>query len=835
MNNERDLTSGNPVTRDPVCAMEVDPSAGTPALVHAGRWYHFCAESCRDRFASAPDEYLEAEDPVCGMGVARATAANVARHAGAAYYFCSGRCRSRFEAEPDAFLGARSPPAPAPPGGRYTCPMCPEIVRDEPGDCPICGMSLEPVAPDPDAGPGPELLDFRRRLRLGVPLGLALLVLEMGAHLGLPFVEWLGPRVHASLQLLLATPVVVWIAAPFFRRGWASVVNRSLNMWTLIALGAGTAYAYSVAAVVVPGLFPAPVRDPGGLPPVYFEAAAIILLLVLLGQVLELSARERTGDAIRSLLDLAPRFARRVSGAADEDVPLDEVVVGDRLLIRPGESIPVDGVVVAGHSAVDESMLTGEAIPAEKGPGDPVTGGTINRSGSFTMRAEGIGSDTVLARIVAMVAAAQRSRAPVQDLVDRVARRFVPAVVSVAAIAFAVWMTFGPDPAFANALVVAVSVLVIACPCALGLATPVSIMAATGRGARTGVLVRDAAALQALAGVDTLVVDKTGTLTEGVPEVTDVLVAGTASGEVELLSLAASLERGSEHPLAAAVVRGAAARGAAILEATEVAAIPGKGLRGRVAGRAVAVGNAALMEDLEADPGPLARVGRRLQRSGRTVMFVAVDGEAQGLVATSDRIKPSARQALDRLRGLGIGITMATGDSEGTARVVARELGIDTWQAESTPGTKQEIVTGLRARGHRVAVAGDGINDAPALAAADVGIAMGAGADVAIESAGVTLVGGDLSGIVRGRILAVSTVRNVRQNLFFAFVYNVAGIAIAAGALYPAFGMLLSPMVAAAAMSLSSVSVIGNALRLGRASLGETTPGRGTAPVGAGG
>ena len=824
-------SSAQPIDRDPVCGMEVAPTSDKPELDYRGRRYRFCAEACRGKFAAAPADYLESDDPVCGMRVDRAAAPGVARHAGRAYFFCSERCRARFEAAPDAWLdpSPEAASAPAPEGTLYTCPMDPEVVRDAPGDCPVCGMALEPMLPAPADGPGPELVDFRRRLRFGAPLGLALLVLEMGSHLGLPFRAWFGAHVHVWLQLVLATPVVVWIAGPFFRRGWASLVNRSPNMWTLIALGAGASYAFSVVAVLAPGLFPASVLGPDGLPPVYFEAAAVILVLVLAGQVLELAARERTGDAIRALLDLAPKSARRVreegegGGEGDEDVPLEAVGVGDRLRVRPGESVPVDGVVLEGRSTVDESMLTGEPVPVEKAPGDPVTGGTLNRSGAFMMRADGVGAGTVLARIVELVAAAQRSRAPVQGLVDRVASRFVPAVVAVAAIAFVAWSLAGPDPALPYAMVAAVSVLVIACPCALGLATPMSIMVAVGRGARAGVLIRDAAALESLAKSDVLLVDKTGTLTAGAPELTDVIAAPGGPAESEILSLSASLERGSEHPLASAITSGAAARGATLRDVEDFEAIPGRGVRGRVAGRPAALGNAALMREIGIDPGGLDAERERLQEAGRTVMLLAAGGELQGLVAASDPIRPSARAALGKLRRAGLRIVMATGDSPRAARTVARELDIDDWRAEATPEDKRNVVAELQARGRRVVMAGDGINDAPALAAADTGIAMGEGADVAVRSAGVALVGGDLLGIVRARRLAGETLRNIRQNLFFAFVYNVAGVAVAAGALYPVFGVLLSPVLAAAAMSLSSVSVIGNALRLRRVPL-ERSP-----------
>ena len=813
-------TSSNAITRDPVCGMEVSPSAGKPSLEHLGHQYHFCCDGCLKKFAAAPSDYIEAKDPVCGMTVQRASARYMTRHDGERYYFCSEHCHARFEASPEEHLGPRSEPEPMPEGVKYTCPMDPEIIRDEPGDCPICGMALEPMMPSADAGPNPELADFKRRLWIGAPLGVATLILEMGGHLGLPMAEWLGPLLHVWLQFLLATPVVVWMALPFFKRGWASVVNRSPNMWTLIALGAGASYLFSVAAVLAPGLFPESVRGPHGLPPVYFEAAAIILILVLVGQIFELSARERTGGAIRALLDLAPKTARRVTDDGDEDVPLEAVEVGDRLLVRPGEGVPVDGVVVDGHSAVDERLLTGEPIPVEKGAGDPVTGGTINQSGSFTMRAEGVGADTVLARIVDMVAAAQRSRAPVQALVDRVASWFVPAVVVISLISFVVWLAIGPEPALAHAVVAAVSVLVIACPCALGLATPMSIMVATGRGAQAGVLVRDAAALESLARVDVLVVDKTGTLTEGKPELTDVIAAGDGMDESEVLSLAASLERGSEHPLAEAILAGARARGAVLHDTTDFEALPGKGVRGRVAGRVVALGNLALMRELDADLGAVESAAERLQEAGKTAMFVAVDGKPLGLVAAADQVKPTTREAIGRLRRSGLRIMMLTGDSPRTARAVAADLEIDDWRAEATPENKRDIVADLKAGGRYVAMAGDGINDAPALALADTGIAMGTGADVAIKSAGVTLMRGDLNGIVRARLLGRGTLSNIRQNLFFAFVYNAVGVTIAAGVFYPMFGVLLSPMVAAAAMSLSSVSVVGNALRLRRVRLG---------------
>ncbi len=802
-----------PITRDPVCGMTVDPAAGKPTHDHAGHAFHFCNPKCRDKFVADPDAYLTATDPVCGMDVARATARFMSKHEGARHYFCSERCQTRFEAEPAAFLGDRPAPEPMPVGTQYTCPMDPEIVRDAPGDCPICGMALEPMTPSLDAGPNPELVDFRRRLWIGAPLAAAVAALEMGGHLGLPVGDWFG---HANLpwiQFALATPVVAWVAAPFFRRGWSSVATGNLNMWTLIALGTGAAYLYSIVATVAPGLFPAALAGMHGLPPVYFEAAAVILILVLVGQIMELSARERTGDAIRALMNLAPKTARRVTDAGEEDVALEAVVVGDRLRVRPGEAVPVDGEVLEGRSAVDESMLTGEPLPVEKTAGDPVTGGTLNRTGGFVMRAEKIGADTMLARIVAMVAHAQRSRAPIQALADKVAGWFVPAVVGVAVIAFAAWMVWGSTPALGYAVVAAVSVLIIACPCALGLATPMSIMVATGRGAQAGVLIRDAEALERFAKVDVLIVDKTGTLTEGRPSLTDVIAAEGFSDD-EVLALAAGLERGSEHPLAEAIVKGAETRGVAIPAAEDFAAVTGKGVTGRIGGRAVALGNRAMMAEAGADIVALAARTEALQTEGKTAMFVSVDGHVAGLVAVADRVKETTPEAIRALHEAGLRVIMATGDNARTAAAVAGPLGIDEVRAEVSPEDKAALVAELRAQGLSVAMAGDGVNDAPALAAADVGIAMGTGADVAVESAGFTLVKGDLTGILRARKLSQATMRNIRQNLFFAFVYNAAGVPIAAGLLYPLMGVLLSPIVAAVAMSLSSVSVIGNALRL---------------------
>ena len=803
------------IVRDPVCGMTVDPAAGKPTAEHGGRLFHFCSEGCRTKFVAHPEQYIEATDPVCGMKVDRASARHFLRHEGEKFYFCSAGCEAKFEADPKRYLGDRPVPEPMPKGTKYTCPMHPEIVRDAPGSCPICGMALEPMGvPTGDEGPNPELVDFTRRLWVSAVLSAPLLVIAMGPMLGLPIKAWIGESITPWLELALATPVVVWAAIPFFERGWQSILNRSPNMWTLIAMGVGTAWLYSVVATLFPGIFPASFREHGGQVPVYFEAAAVIVTLVFVGQVLELRARERTGSAIRALLDLAPKTARRIADDGSEtDIPLDQVTVGDRLRIRPGESVPVDGVVVEGRSSVDESMITGEPMPVEKAAGDAVTGGTLNRNGTLVMRAEKVGSETMLARIVEMVAKAQRSRAPIQGMADRVSFYFVPAVVLVAILAFAAWALVGPEPRLVYAIIAAVSVLIIACPCALGLATPMSIMTATGRGAQAGVLIRDAAALERFSEVDTLIVDKTGTLTEGRPKLTDV-AAADGFAEAELLALAAGLEQGSEHPLAEAIVAGARERGSAIGKADGFEAVTGKGVTGRVDGRSVALGNDALMRDLGVDPAALADKADALRGAGRTAMYVSVDGRLAGLVAVADPVKATTAEAVRALHAAGLRIIMATGDNARTAQAVAERLGIDEVRAGVLPEDKQTLVEELRAGGAVVAMAGDGVNDAPALASADVGIAMGTGADVAVESAGITLVKGDLNGIVRARSLARATMRNIRQNLFFAFVYNAVGVPVAAGVLYPVLGMLLSPMIAAAAMSLSSVSVIGNALRL---------------------
>jgi Cu+-exporting ATPase len=816
--NHRADAEAAPIVRDPVCGMTVDPAAGKPTAEHGGRLFHFCNPKCRDRFAADPDAYVAAEDPVCGMSVDRASARHVEKHEGRRHYFCSARCRERFVAEPARYAGAAPElAAPAAPGTIYTCPMHPEIRQPGPGSCPICGMALEPEMPTADAGPNPELLDMSRRFWIGLALAIPVIVLEMGGHLlGMHGVLGRGPS-H-WVQLAFATPVVLWAGWPFFARGVASVRTRNLNMFTLIAMGTGVAWVYSVAATLVPGVFPPAFREADGSVAVYFEAAAVITVLVLLGQVLELRARERTGGAIRALLDLAPKTARRMEGESEMEVPLDRVRVGDRLRVRPGESVPVDGVVLEGASAVDESMVTGESIPVAKEAGDAVIGGTLNGGGGFVMRAGRVGADTVLARIVRLVAEAQRSRAPIQRLADRVSAWFVPGVLAIAALAFAAWSAWGPDPALAHGLVAAVAVLIIACPCALGLATPMAIMVGVGRGATSGVLIRSAEALERMEAVDTLVVDKTGTLTEGKPAVVAIEpVPGVA--EDELLRLAASLERASEHPLAAAIVAAATARGLALAAPADFAAPTGKGVRGTIEGRTIALGTAPFMAELGVDAGAVTARADALRRDGATVVVVAREGRAAGLIAVADPVKATTREALASLASAGVDVVMLTGDNRVTAEAVARRLGIARVEAEVLPERKAAIVQRLRSEGRIVAMAGDGVNDAPALAAADVGIAMGSGTDVAIESAGITLMKGDLTGIARARALSRATMRTIRRNLLFAFVYNAAGVPLAAGILYPVFGLLLSPVLAAAAMALSSVSVVANSLRLRRVRL----------------
>ncbi len=830
---------------DPVCGMSVAVATSQHQAQHDGKTYHFCCDGCRGMFVKDPAQYLAprppaerparpamkhaecghghaaapaaantVKDPVCGMNVDPHTAKHRAEHGGRTYYFCSAKCREKFVATPEAYTGGTPAKAvPVAEGATYTCPMHPEIRQIGPGSCPICGMALEPLIVTADAGPNHELADMTRRFWIGTALAVPVAILEMGGHLtGLTMV--LGQQLSNWIQLLLATPVVLWAGWPFFVRGAQSLVTRNLNMFTLIALGTGVAWGYSVVATVVPGLFPPALRVMDGAVAVYFEAAAVITVLVLLGQVLELRAREQTSGAIRALLDLAPKTARRLlPNGSDEEVSLDVIAVGDKLRVRPGEKVPVDGTVIDGRSSLDESMMTGESMPVTKASGDRVIGGTINRSGALVIQAEKIGRDTLLSRIVQLVAEAQRSQAPIQRLADQVSGWFVPLVIAVAVLAFAAWSIWGPAPQFAYALVAAVSVLIIACPCALGLATPMSIMVGVGRGAGAGVLIKNAEALERLEKVNTLVVDKTGTLTEGKPSVGAIRPAAGFT-ETEVLQLAASLERASEHPLAAAIVEAATARGLALTDPRDFDSPTGKGVTGTVDGRRVLIGNAKYLSENGIDTIAQATVADELRRDGSTAIFVGVDGRAAGVLAIADRIKETTPAAIAGLHADGVRIVMLTGDNRTTAEAVARSLGIDEVEADVLPERKSEVVQRLRRTGAVVAMAGDGVNDAPALAAADIGIAMGSGTDVAIESAGVTLLKGDLTGILRARVLSRATMRNIRQNLFFAFIYNAAGVPVAAGVLYPIFGLLLSPVIAAAAMALSSVSVIGNALRL---------------------
>ena len=759
----------------------------------------------------------QVKDPVCGMSVDPHRSKNQAEHQGRVYFFCAERCRTKFLADPDSYLGAHKPP-PVIEGAVYTCPMHPEIRQLGPGSCPICGMALEPEEVSADTGPNPELADMSRRFWIAAALALPVVALEMGGHF-LGFSHALSQQQSNWLQLLFATPVVFWAGYPFFERGIASLRSRNLNMFTLIALGTGVAWTYSLTATIAPSVFPDSLRGPGGAVPVYFEAAAVITVLVLLGQVLELKARDKTSGAIRALLDLSPKVARLIAPDGQEkDIGLDAVKRGDRLRVRPGERVPVDGVIAEGRSALDLSMITGESMPVTKSSGDNVIGGTMNQSGSFVMIAEKVGRETVLQRIVQMVAQAQRSRAPIQRLADQVSGWFVPAVLAIALLAFAAWAMWGPEPRLTFGLIAAVSVLIIACPCALGLATPMAIMVGVGRGAQSGVLIRNAEALERLEKVDTLVIDKTGTLTEGRPSVRAVRPAAGWNTD-DLLRLTASLERSSEHPLAAAIVREAGDRGLALVETHGFEAPSGKGVKGRAEGHDIVIGNRRIMADAGVTTDAVDAEADALRADGATVVFVAIDGKIAGAVAIADRVKETASDAIEALKQSGVRVVMLTGDNSTTAHAVARQLGIDEVEAEVLPDQKAAVVEKLRGAGRVVAMAGDGVNDAPALAAADVGIAMGTGTDVAMESAGVTLLNGDLSGIVRARHLSAATMTNIRQNLFFAFVYNAAGVPVAAGALYPIFGILLSPMIAAAAMALSSVSVIGNALRLNNAKL----------------
>ena len=775
------------------------------------------------RTESPPDDQT-AVDPVCGMTVTPDDAAESLDHDGRTYYFCSTGCAHKFREDPEHYLNAPAAAdddsAPARPGAKYTCPMHPEVVEDQPGSCPKCGMALEPMTPQAGAEEDdPELKDMTRRFWVGAALTVPVLILAMGPMIGLPIDKWIGHSLAKWLELVFATPVVLWAGWPLLARGYRSFATWNLNMFSLISVGVTAAWGYSIIATIAPGIFPESFRGEAGAVGVYFEAAAVIVTLVLLGQVLEGRARKKTGGAIRALLDLAANTARRIDDDGNEqEVDLEDVQIGDKLRVRPGEKVPVDGRIVDGKSTVDESMITGEPMPVEKQSGDEVTGATVNQTGSFVMKAERVGDQTLLSRIVQMVAEAQRSRAPIQRIADLAASYFVPAVLLVAVITFIVWSVWGPAPAFAYAIVNAVAVLIIACPCALGLATPMSIMVGVGRGAQAGVLIRNAESLEVMEKIDTLVVDKTGTLTEGRPKL--VTIEPTDEGsEDALLRLAASLEAGSEHPLAEAIVRQAKQRELNLADAADFESVTGKGVQGEVDDHRIALGNRAMMDQLDVPADALADRAESLRGHGQTVMFVAIDGRPAGLLGVADPIKDSTAEAVQLLHDSGVEIVMLTGDSRTTADAVAKQLGIDRVEAEVLPDQKADVVRKLQSEGKRVAMAGDGINDAPALAQADVGIAMGTGTDVAIESAGVTLVKGDLRGIAKSRLLSRKTMRNIRQNLFFAFVYNSAGVPIAAGILYPVFGLLLSPMIAAAAMTFSSVSVVTNALRLRRVEL----------------
>ena len=794
------------------CSSKKAPAAETAKTGCCGGGHDHAGHAHHDH---ADDGHRAAtvRDPVCGMTVDPATSKHRFDHHDKTFHFCSAGCRTKFAADPESYLAERKPQAEAPEGAVYICPMHPEIRQVGPGSCPICGMALEPEVASLDDQPNPELADMTRRFWIGLVLALPAVVLEMGGHLvgGHGLVD---PVMSNWIQLVFATPVVLWAGWPFFVRGWQSLLTRNLNMFTLIAIGTGVAYLYSLVATVAPGIFPAAFRGHGGAVAVYFESAAVITVLVLLGQVLELRAREATSGAIKALLQLAPKTARRIGDdGADHEVEIDSLQVGDHLRVRPGEKVPVDGVILEGRSSLDESLVTGESMPVTKQADDKVIAGTLNQSGGFVMRADKVGRDTLLSQIVKMVAEAQRSRAPIQRLADQVAGWFVPVVIAVAVIAFAAWAWFGPEPRMAFGLVAAVSVLIIACPCALGLATPMSIMVGVGRGAAAGVLIKNADALERMEKVDTLVVDKTGTLTEGKPKVI-AIVAATGFDETEILQLAASVERASEHPLADAIVRSAAERNLDLGKVEEFDSPTGKGATGKVGGKTVTLGNASFLTSLGVETRSLSEQAERLRGDGATVINMAIDGRLAGLFAIADPVKPSTPEALKALAAEGIEVIMLTGDNSTTAHAIARQLGITDVEAEVLPDQKSAVVSKLQKAGKIVAMAGDGVNDAPALAAAEVGIAMGTGTDVAMESAGITLLGGDLRGIVRARRLSQATMRNIRQNLFFAFVYNAAGIPIAAGILYPTFGLLLSPIIAAAAMALSSVSVVGNALRL---------------------
>lgn len=861
----------NTDVKDPVCGMTVDPTKAAGSSEYQGTTYFFCSAGCKQKFDTAPDQYGNpsgccsaapkaevqiATDPVCGMDVDPARAAASVEHNGTMFYFCSQGCATKFHANPGKYLHPQTAAMPqAKPTGKekqmeyvcpmdpevskigpgscpkcgmtlkpaaisapatrteYTCPMHPQVVRSEPGNCPICGMALEPREITVEET-NPELVNMTRRFWISVALAIPMLGLMASEFLpSKPLQHLLSARSWAWIEFALASPVVLWCGWPFFVRGWQSVINRSLNMFSLIALGTGAAYLYSVAATIVPQIFPASFRMAGGQIGLYFEPAAVIIALVLLGQVMELRARSQTSSAIRALLGLAPKMARRINELGIEaDIPLDHVQVGDRLRVRPGEKVPVDGVLLEGHSSVDESMVSGEPIPVEKEAGAKVIGGTVNSTGGFVMRADHVGADTLLSQIVKMVSEAQRTRAPIQRLADRVSSYFVPAVILTAILTFIVWYLVGPQPRFAHALVNAVAVLIVACPCALGLATPMAIMVGTGRGAGAGILIRNAEALELFGKVNTLLVDKTGTLTEGKPTLNKV-VPQPGFYEDELLQLVATLERSSEHPLAAAIVRGAEAKQIPLTNVQDFDSTTGKGVQGKVNGKQVAVGNAEMFRDLSVDPEPLIAQADSMRNDGQTVMMVAVDGKAAGLVSVLDPIKASTPEAIRELKAAGLTIIMITGDNATTAKAVAGRLGID-FEADVLPQKKADVVKAHQRDGSIIAMAGDGVNDAPALAQADIGIAMGTGTDVAMEAGGITLLKGDLRGILRARRLSQATMRNIRQNLFFAFIYNAVGVPVAAGVLYPVFGLLLSPMIAAAAMSFSSVSVIANSLRL---------------------
>jgi P-type Cu+ transporter len=806
--NARSSTSSN-VVSDPVCGMKVDPAKPGAAAVHAGKTYYFCCEHCAERFKAAPEKYLEpATDPVCGMKVEPANAAAEIEHGGRTYYFCSKRCADKFNADPAKYV--KTAPAPTPPiaGTKYTCPMHPEVVRDRPGSCPKCGMALVPVGATAAEEENAELRDHTRRFWASAVLSVPLVLLAMTPMLGVAYPLGLGPATRGYVELALATPVVLWGGWPFFHKFWLSLANRSPNMYTLIGLGVGLAYLYSLAAVLAPGLFPPEMRSHDGGIGTYFEAAAVIVTLIMLGEVLQLRAIGKTSQAVRALLELAPNTALRIEADGREvEVPLAEVHVGDRLRVRPGEKVPVDGTCIEGSSNVDESMVTGEPVPVPKKPGDRVTGATINGSGTLIIRAERVGADTLLARIVHMVGEAQRTRAPVQRLADSVAAYFVQTVITIAIVTAIVWWWTGPDPTYA--VVNAVAVLIIACPCALGLATPISITVAMGQGALNGILFRNAEAVEKLRDVDTLVVDKTGTLTLGRPQLTDLITDNFP--EKEAIGLIASLERASEHPLAQAIIKAAEERDVALQPVTKFESLTGHGVRGTVGSRSVAIGSRRFMRDV---PAPLAEKADALRAEGKTALFATIDGRVAAVIAVADPIKETTPAAVQALKAEGVSIVMLSGDARRTAEAVARRLGIDEVMGEVLPAQKVEKVKALQAEGRVVAMAGDGINDAPALAQANVGIAMGTGTDVAIESAGVTLVKGDLRAITKAIRLSRATMRNVKQNLFFAFVYNAFGVPIAAGVLYPFFGVLLSPIFAGAAMAMSSVSVVSNALRL---------------------